>query len=113
VFLDDILYDVDEPVEIDKNQRHTLEVVTDRLTVKAENRSRIADAVEQAFKLAEGVVAITTEEGKEYFSQQMACPICGRTLPELSPRLFSFNSPYGACEVCNGLGFQPKHQRIW
>ena len=108
VFLDDILYDVDEPVEIDKNQRHTLEVVTDRLTVKAENRSRIADAVEQAFHLAEGVVAITTEEGKEYFSQQMACPICGRTLPELSPRLFSFNSPYGACEVCNGLGFQTK-----
>lgn len=108
LFMDDILYDVDEPIEIDKNQRHTLEVVTDRLTVKAENRSRIADGVEQAFKLAEGVVAIMTDQGKEYFSQQMACPICGRTLPELSPRLFSFNSPYGACPECNGLGFQTK-----
>ncbi|NPV88330.1 excinuclease ABC subunit UvrA [Coprothermobacteraceae bacterium] len=108
VLVDDIMYDVDEPIELDKNQRHSIEVVTDRLTVSSENRSRIADAVEQAFKLAEGVVAIMTDEGKEYYSQQMACPICGRTLPELSPRLFSFNSPYGACPVCHGLGFESR-----
>ncbi|MBK6848113.1 MAG: excinuclease ABC subunit UvrA [Proteobacteria bacterium] len=108
--IDGEVCDLGEPIELSGQQRHAIEVFVDRLVVKAGARSRLAESLELAFKLADGVVKVATPdqggaEGQELsFSERFACADCGVTYPELTPRLFSFNSPQGACARCAGLG---------
>jgi len=101
---------LEEDIFLDKNKKHTIEVVVDRLKVKKGIESRLADSVETATNLSNGLVSITQKtekEEKEYiFSRHFSCPECGISYEEISPRMFSFNSPYGACPVCKGLGTQ-------
>jgi len=105
VRLDQEVYDLDEEIVIDKNKKHNLEVVVDRLIVKEDLGHRLADSIEIAAKLGQGVVKIWLNKEEELvFSEKFACLNCGINLEELSPRMFSFNSPYGACPNCNGLG---------
>ena len=95
----------EEEIRLDKNKKHNVEIVVDRLAVKAEAASRLADSLETALKMADGLALAAVVGGEEIlFSSKFACPECGISLPELSPRLFSFNSPYGACRECTGLG---------
>ena len=97
---------LDEPIELDKNRKHTIELVVDRLVVREKERSRLADSMELALERGQGLVVVWREDGEEaLFSERLSCPTCGVSLPELSPRIFSFNSPYGACPRCDGLGF--------
>jgi len=106
--IDGVIHDLDEPIKIDKNKKHNIEVVVDRLTVKSDNRPYIADSVETALKLSNGLVLITIDKQKnrqeKLFSQKFSCPHCEISYGELTPRMFSFNSPYGACPECHGLG---------
>ncbi|EKP94621.1 excinuclease ABC subunit UvrA [Thermaerobacter subterraneus] len=91
--------------KLEKNKKHTIEVVVDRIVVRPGARSRLADSIETALGLADGLVLIDVLDGEAMlFSQRFACPECGTSLEELSPRMFSFNSPYGACPECSGLG---------
>ncbi|MCX7738582.1 MAG: excinuclease ABC subunit UvrA [Hydrogenothermaceae bacterium] len=94
------------PKKLEKNKKHTIEVVVDRVVVKPDGKTRINDSVEQALKLSDGIVVVNIpEEGRDtVYSEKFACPIHDFSIPELSPRLFSFNSPYGACPACKGLG---------
>jgi len=104
VRIDKKIYPLEEDIKLDKNKKHDIEVVVDRLILKVE-RGRLADSIETAFKVGKGVVFIDVE-GKEdlVFSGELACLYCGISYEELSPRMFSFNSPYGACPTCKGLG---------
>jgi len=105
--LDGKMIDLSEQVNLDKKKKHTIEIVVDRLVVKQEIKSRLADSVETALKLGNGTMSINLDSGKSadrIFSEKFACTNCGISLPELSPRMFSFNSPFGACPVCKGLG---------
>jgi excinuclease ABC subunit A len=98
---------LEEPIELDKKYKHTIEVVVDRLVMKPDLRTRLAQSVETAVALAEGLVTIDLVDGEEMtFSERFACPEHGVSLPELQPRVFSFNSPHGACPRCTGLGAQ-------
>src|SRR5205809_4911566 len=99
---------LEDEIPLDKKYKHTIEVVVDRLTMKPDLRSRLAQSVETAAQLAEGLVAIdlVDEDRSLLFSEQFACPDHGVSLPELQPRIFSFNSPHGACPRCTGLGAQ-------
>jgi len=107
VRLDGKIFHLEEEIKIDKNRMHNLEVVVDRLVLKKEDKARLRDSLELALKLGEGLVRIKIEEGEEYlFNTTLACPRCGRGLLEMEPRFFSFNSPYGACPVCKGLGIR-------
>jgi excinuclease ABC subunit A len=103
--VDDILYDLSEKIELEKNKKHTIEIVVDRLIIKADIRSRLADSVETAASLTGGIV-IVSPVGQEdiLFSQNYACPEHGLGVEELSPQMFSFNNPAGACPKCTGLG---------
>ena len=105
VIVDGNLYSLDEEIALEKNIRHTISVVVDRLVLKEDVRARLTESVEMALKLAEGLVVCLHEENEEMFSTNFACPDCGYSLEEITPRLFSFNSPYGACDVCDGLGY--------
>jgi excinuclease ABC subunit A len=100
------LRELDEPIELDKNKKHTIEVVVDRLVVNPEVPRRLADSLETALKLADGIVSVNLpDQGKDLtFSERMACIECGVSYPEISPRIFSFNNPHGACPACDGLG---------
>ncbi|NPA57778.1 MAG: excinuclease ABC subunit UvrA [Aquificae bacterium] len=100
------VYLIDELPPLHKNKKHTIEVVVDRIVIKEGIRSRLVDSVEQALKIGEGVVVVNNlSEGEDrIFSERFACPEHGFSIAELSPRLFSFNSPYGACPECKGLG---------
>ncbi len=100
------LHDLDQAVELDKNKKHTIEVVVDRLVVSDALGRRLADSLETALKLAEGIVTINQPDtGRDLtFSERMACIECGVSYPEISPRIFSFNNPHGACPACDGLG---------
>ena len=103
------MYDLDQEIELDKNKKDNIEVVIDRLIIRLESRSRIFEALEAATKLSNGkvVIEILGENHKEIvFSESFACPYCEFSLPELEPRLFSFNAPYGACPDCKGLGMK-------
>ncbi len=101
------LFDLDEPIVLDKNKRHTLEVVVDRLVVKPGLETRLTDSLELAVGLGDGVVKVALVEGEELlFSERFACEACGISYPELTPQMFSFNSPQGACVTCSGLGTQ-------
>ena len=104
IYVDGTLFYIEEVPKLDKNKHHDIFLVVDRIRVKSDNRGRILDGIELAWKKANGVVAIKVDENITYYTNKHACPICGRSLPELSPRLFSFNSPVGACPVCGGIG---------
>ncbi|MDX6553038.1 MAG: excinuclease subunit, partial [Gaiellales bacterium] len=100
-------YMIEDVPALDKQIRHTIAVVIDRLVMKAGLRPRLTDSVETALRLAEGLVEITEVDGQvRTYSERFACPACGISLPELAPRIFSFNSPHGACPHCTGLGMQ-------
>jgi excinuclease ABC subunit A len=99
------LFPLDELPVIDKRKNHTIEIVIDRLLVKPGIAARLEQSIATALKLASGLVTVVIVGGKEYvFSEKLACPDCGISVPQLEPRSFSFNSPYGACPACNGLG---------
>jgi len=107
--IDGEVRELSEPIRLPKNYKHTIEVVVDRLVAKPDIRRRVADSIETALQLAEGIasIAVVQHDGTEElinFSQSLACTFCGLSFDELAPRNFSFNSPYGACPVCDGLG---------
>ena len=107
--VDGKLVDLDDPPELDKQKKHTIEIVVDRLVSKPaddeEYRNRLADSIETATRVSGGVVIVAAADGpEEILSANYACPDCGTSLTEITPRLFSFNSPYGACTTCSGLG---------
>lgn len=105
VRVDGEVVDVTEVPELDKNKKHNIEIVIDRIVVKEGIRSRLFDSVEAALHQSEGYVIIDKMDGEELlFSEFYACPVCGFTVPELEPRLFSFNAPFGSCPDCDGLG---------
>ena len=110
VRIDGIMYDLSEQIELDKNQKHTIDIVLDRLVLRPDIRSRLSDSVESAIRVADGRVRILVvdREGKETdeleFSQKYACEEHGISFPELEPRMFSFNNPMGACPECAGIG---------
>lgn len=107
--IDGEIHFLDEKITLEKNIRHNIEIIVDRLVCKGDIRRRLAESVETAAALSGGLVGIETAEGKfTTYSEQFACPDCGVSLAELAPRIFSFNSPYGACEYCTGLGFLEK-----
>jgi excinuclease ABC subunit A len=105
-WVDGELIEVADPPKMNRRQNHSISVVVDRLSVKPEDRSRLSDSIETALRLADGVAEVATADGKsvELFSEKYGCAVCGISLPELEPRHFSFNSPFGACPTCGGLG---------
>lgn len=103
--VDGEIVDVNEVPDLDKNKNHTIEVVIDRLVVKSGIETRLADSIETGLELAEGNITVDVIGGEDLkFSENHACPICGFSIGELEPRMFSFNSPFGACPTCDGLG---------
>ncbi len=105
VRVDSIMYDLSEEIKLEKNKKHTIEIVVDRLVIKADIRSRLADSIETASKLTNGLIVVNIPDKEDIlFSQSYACPDHGACIDELSPRMFSFNAPYGACPKCTGLG---------
>src|SRR5512132_77940 len=103
--IDGVLRSLDEDIVLDKRKNHTIEVVVDRLLVKSGIEKRLEASIDTATKLANGLVLIVVVNGEErLYSQKLACTECGTSVPQLEPRSFSFNSPYGACEECAGLG---------
>lgn len=101
------VYDVSEVPELSKSKAHNIEVVVDRIVIKEGIRSRLFDSIEAALRIADGYVIIDAMDDKELlFSEYYACPVCGFTVPELEPRLFSFNAPFGSCSDCDGLGMK-------
>jgi excinuclease ABC subunit A len=105
VRVDGRVMDLEEPVHLDKNKKHTIDVVIDRLVMKENVERRLSDSLELASRLAGGVIRVEINDDREMlFSQKAACIDCGISYPDIAPRMFSFNSPYGACPSCNGLG---------
>jgi len=103
--IDGELYELAEPPKLTKTKKHTVEIVIDRLVVRPDIQQRLTDSLETAMKLAEGLVIASVVDGEDMlFSQNYACPDCGISIGELTPRMFSFNNPYGACPTCSGLG---------
>ena len=108
--VDGKMVDLSEEISLDKKKKHEILAVVDRLVVKEGVRSRVAESVEAALQLGEGMVAVQEGDGtRNLYSEEFACVHCGISFPEISPRMFSFNSPYGACKACGGLGY---HQEI-
>ena len=105
VEVDGAIYTLDESINLDKNLKHNINVVIDRIVLKDGKDSRLAGSLETALKLSDGLVIVSNGEKNELFSTNYACSECGWTLEEISPRLFSFNAPYGACPNCSGLGY--------
>ncbi len=109
VIADGVDYDLSENIELEKNKKHNISIIIDRLVIKEDIRSRLYEAIEIAAKEARGKVAVDVVGGEEIvMSEKYACPDCDFSLPELEPRMFSFNAPYGACHDCNGLGVKLK-----
>ena len=108
VEVDGIIYDLSEEIKLDKNVNHDINVVVDRLIIKEGVEKRLSESLETALKLGEGLVYISCGENTDVYSTKYACTDCNINLEELEPRLFSFNNPQGACQVCNGLGFTAK-----
>jgi excinuclease ABC subunit A len=106
--IDGIVVELDQAPELDKNKTHSIDVVIDRLRVREDNRTRIADSFETAVAVSDGVAAVAMMDDEDepdlVFSARFACPSCGHSIPDLEPRLFSFNNPAGACAKCDGLG---------
>jgi excinuclease ABC subunit A len=101
-----VIRELGADIDLDRQRKHTIEVVVDRLVVRDTLGARLSDSLETALKLADGVAQVEPLDGGEplLFSERLACPECGLSLPEIAPRMFSFNSPYGACETCAGIG---------
>ena len=97
---------LDEDIDLEKNIKHTISVVVDRLVIHEDMNRRLTDSVETALKLADGLVSVETDGTETLYSTKYACPDCDISIPELTPRMFSFNSPYGACESCLGIGMR-------
>ncbi|MBO6061155.1 MAG: excinuclease ABC subunit UvrA, partial [Clostridia bacterium] len=107
VKVDGTVYDINEVPDLDKKKKHTIDAVVDRLIVRQGIGSRLTDSLETAFRFGEGLAKVAVQDGEELlFSQNYACPDCGVSIEELTPRMFSFNSPFGACPECSGLGFK-------
>ena len=108
--VDGSLYELDEEIKLEKNKKHTIEIIVDRLIIRPDIRQRLTDSVETAAKLSGGLVIVNLlrEEKDLSFSQNYACEDCGISMEELTPRMFSFNNPFGACPTCTGLGNQLK-----
>lgn len=105
VRIDGVIYDLSEEIKLEKNKKHTIEIVIDRIVIKNSIRSRLSDSIETAGELANGIIIINVVDGEDIlFSQNYACPEHGISVEELTPRMFSFNSPHGACKKCMGLG---------
>ena len=105
--IDGNLYDVSEDIKLEKNIKHNIEVIVDRLVVKEGIERRLTDSVENALQLADGLLQVDVVDGElMQFSQSFACPDCGISVPEIEPRRFSFNNPFGACPNCAGLGYR-------
>lgn len=113
VLVDEAIYELDDDIRLDKNKKHSISVLVDRLILREDIRSRLTDSLETALRLSDGLATVRFEHRDEdgtlrhhdhIFSQHFACPVCQISLPELSPRMFSFNNPYGACPECTGLG---------
>lgn len=106
VIVDGEMYEVTDDINMEKNKKHDIEIVVDRIIVKDGIEGRLADSLETALKLADGLVIVDViDKERIMFSQKLACPDCGVAIEELSPRVFSFNSPFGACPNCNGIGY--------
>ena len=107
VLIDGVVYDLNEDIKLDKNKKHEISVVVDRLVVKEGIEKRLSDSLETALKLADGLVSVQVLDGEStLYSTKYSCPDCGISIEEIEPRLFSFNNPYGACPECAGLGFR-------
>lgn len=107
VLVDGNMYDLSEDIKLDKNIKHTIEIVVDRLVVRQGMSTRLSDSIESALKLSEGLVNIDVIDGEIFtFSDSFACPDCGISITEIEPRSFSFNNPFGACPDCAGLGYK-------
>ena len=105
VRVDGIIYDLSEEIKLEKNKKHTIEIVIDRIVIKNDVRSRLADSIETAGELSDGIIIVSVVDGEDIlFSQNYACPEHGVSIEELTPRMFSFNNPHGACKKCMGLG---------
>ena len=103
--VDGLVYDLNEKIQLEKNRKHNIEIIVDRLVIKPDIRSRLADSIETASGLTGGIVVINVIDGEDItFSQNYACPEHGVSVEELTPRMFSFNNPFGACKKCTGLG---------
>jgi excinuclease ABC subunit A len=110
--IDGELHDLDAEIELDRQKKHTIEIVVDRLALKSEIRNRLTDSIETALGVAAGLVVVDVDGRSDLlFSRHLACPNCGVSVPELAPRMFSFNSPYGACPECDGLGVRKTFTR--
>lgn len=107
VMVDDSMYELSDDIKLDKNKKHNIEIVVDRLSVREGIEKRLTDSIETALKLAEGLVTVDVIDGEQInFSQSFACPDCGISIDEIEPRSFSFNNPFGACPECFGLGYK-------
>ncbi|WP_449240968.1 excinuclease ABC subunit UvrA [Desulfoscipio gibsoniae] len=107
VRVDGEVLDVNDDIKLDKNKKHTIEIVVDRVVIRPGSATRLADSLETALKHGEGVILAVVVDGEEIvFSENFACVDCGVSIPEIAPRLFSFNNPFGACPECTGLGFK-------
>ena len=105
VRVDGTAYDIEDVPGLDKNRKHSVDVVVDRVVLKEGVMTRLLDSIEIACKLSGGTLTVEDDEGASFiFSEHYGCPVCNTSLPEISPRMFSFNNPHGACEVCHGLG---------
>lgn len=96
---------LEETIKLEKNKKHNVEIIVDRIVLKNGIRPRLADSIETAMEIADGLIIVIIDSEERLFSTKLSCPDCGISIPELSPRMFSFNSPYGACPKCSGLGF--------
>ena len=106
VIVDGEMHEVTDEIKLEKNKKHDIEIVVDRIIVKEGIEGRLTDSLETALKLSDGLVIVDViDKERILFSQKLACPDCGVAIEELSPRMFSFNSPYGACSNCNGIGY--------
>ncbi len=103
--IDGEIFTVDDEIKIDKNKKHTIEIIVDRLVIKDGIRPRLTDSVETAMEMSEGFIIALVDDEERIFSTLLSCPDCGVSMPEIVPRIFSFNTPYGACKNCDGLGY--------
>ncbi|MBQ8955936.1 MAG: ABC-ATPase UvrA, partial [Lachnospiraceae bacterium] len=108
VLVDGSLYELSEDIELDKNIRHTIEIVVDRLVVKPGIETRLSDSIENVLEITDGLLNVDVDQGKQTlsFSNSFSCPDCGISIPPIEPRSFSFNNPFGACPTCAGLGYK-------
>ncbi len=107
VMVDDHMYELSEEIKLEKNKKHNIEIVVDRLVVKEGLEKRLTDSIETVMKLSEGLMYVEVIDGEKLsFSESFSCPDCGISIEEIQPRSFSFNNPFGACPVCSGLGYK-------